>query len=229
MILLINLYQKGYNIFMKLYTKKSRAFSLSSALIAIVIMGVIGVIVIPQWQAFNPTRTGWDTLANKMSIYLNEATVNMLSLNSGTDDIEVLTDNGKSFKLSDANSTASLANLFTQYLSKINMNVDTSKEYFSQEILDYKKKPIGEKLKDSYSNFHFAADGILVGYRLYGSCKATEKNTNPPGEKEKYEVNNICGSVFFDVNAYKKPNKLGSDQYIIPIGIHGMKYNNELF
>lgn len=214
---------------MKLYSKKHKAFSLSSALIAIVIMGVIGVIVIPQWKAFNPTQTGWNTLANKMAIYLNEATINMLSLNSGADDIEVLNDNGKIFKLSDANSTESLAKLFTQYLSKIDMNVDTSKDYFSQDILDYKRNPIGEKLKDSYSSFHFAADGILVGYRLYGDCKATEKNANPPETVEKYEVNDICGSVFFDVNAYKKPNKLGSDQYIIPIGIHGMKYNNKLF
>lgn len=215
---------------MKLYLKKHKGFSLSSALIAIVIMGVIGTIVIPQWQAFNPTRKGWDTLANKMAIYLTEATTNMLSLNSSSDTIEVLTFKNDTFKISDANSTEKLANLFTQYLSKIDMSVNTSKDYFSKEILDYKKNPIGLTLKDSYSNFHFAADGVLVGYRLYGSCNATEENANPPQSKEKYSVDNICGSIFFDVNAYKKPNKLGSDQYIIPLGIHGMKYDNdELF
>ena len=70
---------------------------------------------------------------------------------------------------------------------------------------------------------------MLVGDKFYGSCDATENLANPPLERKKYAVTEICGSVFYDVNAYKKPNKLGSDQYIIPVGLRGMKYDNGLF
>ena len=49
---------------------------------------------------------------------------------------------------------------------------------------------------------------------------------NPPEETVNYEVTESCGSVFYDVNAYKKPNKLGSDQFIIPVGLRGMQFDN---
>ena len=206
---------------------KKVAFTLSEAMIVIVIMGVIGAILIPQWKAVNPTQRGWTTIANKMAVNLTQATTEMLALNASLDDLTILRQGDKVFSIADSNVTPKMADLFMQYLSNIDMRVDTTKEYFSQDILDYKRNPTGDKI-NSYSNFHFAQDGILIGYKFYGTCAATEKNANPPEETVKYEVTESCGSVFYDVNAYKKPNKLGSDQYIIPVGIRGMKYDNGL-
>ncbi|MBQ8635590.1 hypothetical protein IJ425_05515 [bacterium] len=209
---------------MRKYTGKI-AFTLSEAMIVIVIMGVIGAIVIPQLKVENPTQRGWTTIAKKMSVNLTQATTEMLALNASLDDLTILRQGDKVFSIADADATPKMADLFMQYLSNIDMNVDTTKEYFSQDILDYKRNSTGDKI-NSYSNFHYAVDGVLVGYKFYGTCSATEKNANPPEETVKYEVTDSCGSVFFDINAYKKPNKLGSDQYIIPVGVRGMKYDN---
>jgi len=211
---------------MKKYIKKHNGFSLSDAIVAIVLMGVIGGILIPQWKAFNPTQKGWDSTASKVSSNLTLATTNMLSLNASLDNLTVLKHGNLVFSIEDADATPKMANLFAEYMSKVDAPVDMSKEYFSQNILDFKRNSTGEVLKDAYSNFHFTTDGVLMGYRFYGTCNGIEKNANPPMERAKYEVTESCGSVFYDVNAYKKPNKLGSDQYIIPVGIRGMKFDN---
>ena len=86
---------------------------------------------------------------------------------------------------------------------------------------------MGIKLKDIYSEFFYVNDGILMGLRFYSGCNASEMYANPPLHKGKFQVDNICGSVFYDVNSFKEPNKLGSDQYIIPITKRGVKYSNE--
>ena len=81
-------------------------------------------------------------------------------------------------------------------------------------------------LKDAYSAFFHVNDGMLMGFRFYKGCDKTERFTNPPLVREEYEVNNICGSIFFDINSYGKPNRLGADQYILPVGLKGLEYEN---
>ncbi len=210
---------------MKKHIKK-HGFTMSEALIVLVIMGVIGTIVLPQIKTINPSQKGMTTLATRMSESLTEATTKMLSLNASVDDLTVLKRGDDVFSIADANVTPKMAELFLDYLSDVGFKVDTSKEYFNQEILDYKRNSTGVTIKGAYSNFHFANNGVLVGYRFYGNCTTTEKNANPPKETVKYEVTDSCGSVFYDVNSFKKPNKLGSDQYIIPVGVRGMKFDN---
>ena len=213
---------------MKKYSKKLKGFSLAEAIITIVIMGVIGTIVIPQWKAYNPTQRGFTTHAIKMEESLTQATTKMLALNASLDNLTILKrGDNPPFSVADADATPKMAELFIDYLSKIDLKIDISKPYYTSEILDYKRNPVGKKI-NAYSNFHYANDGMLVGYQFYGSCNATEPNAIPPERTEKYEVTNICGSIFYDVNAYKKPNKLGSDQYIIPVGIRGIQYDNTL-
>ena len=109
----------------------------------------------------------------------------------------------------------------------MDVNVDTSKEYFSNELVDYNGTSLGINLKDTYSNFFFMYNGTLMGMRLYDSCQAEEENAITPDSKEVYHVNNICGSIFYDVNGRAKPNKLGLDQYIIPFTPYGVRYISE--
>lgn len=210
---------------MKKCFKKLTAFSMSDAIVAIVLMGLIGTILIPQWKAFNPAQKGWDSTAKKVASNLTVATTNMLSLNASLDDLTHLKHGGLVFSIEDADVTPKMANLFSEYMSKVDTVVDMSKEYFSQDILDYKRNSTGVKLKDAYSNFHFTTDGVLMGYHFFGTCDGIEQNTNLPLERAKHAVTESCGSVFYDVNAYKKPNKLGSDQYIIPVDKRGMKFD----
>ena len=101
-----------------------------------------------------------------------------------------------------------------------------SDRYFTGPLLNYDKTSTGNALKDTYSNFIYTNDGVVIGFRTYTSCATTETNANPPTYRGKYSVANSCGSIFYDINGFKGPNKLGSDQYIIPLGLQGIKYED---
>ena len=105
-------------------------------------------------------------------------------------------------------------------------SLDTNQVWFSDPLIDYKKNVIGAK-SDLYGNYIYLNDGVIAGFRFYDSCDATEINAVAPKNRIHYEIKNICASILIDVNAFKRPNKLGSDQFIIPIDIYGIKFTNE--
>ena len=81
----------------------------------------------------------------------------------------------------------------------VDIDIDLNHEYFSQEILEFNKKPTGKILKNAFSDFFFVNDGMIIGFKFYGGCDKTETLTNPPGVKKPYASSNICGAIFYDV------------------------------
>lgn len=191
-----------------------------------VILGVIAVIIIPQLALNKPTKEGQETLAKKMAEYLTQASTEILIYHAGLDDFTSLKDNEGVFSIEDAGVTKRMAELYQRYLSDVDLKINTSKSYFSQDLKDFDNKPIGLKLNDAYSDFFFVNDGMIIGFRLYSGCEATEENSIPPTFRQRMAVDDVCGSVFYDTNAFGKPNKLGTDQFIIPLGKRGIKYEN---
>ena len=204
--------------------KKKKGFTLTEAVFTLIIIGIIAVFAIPQFLAGNQTQKGWDTLAEKMTEYLTQASTEILIYNAVLDDFSRLKFNNEYFSVEDPNVTDKVARLYQNYLSDIDLKIDTTKEYFRNPILDYDRNSTGEILNQAYSNFFHVNDGMIIGFRLYGGCDKTEKFTTPPKFRKSYELNNICGSIFYDINAYAKPNKLGSDQYIVTFDKRGIKY-----
>lgn len=178
-------------------------------------------------KLYAPTEEGQTTLSWKMAENIESATLQILLNHSSYDDFLRIKDGGGYFSIEDPDITKRMSDLYSKYLSDISYNVDLTNEYFSEEIQDYNKTSTGEKLKDAYSNFFYVTDGMLIGFRFYQSCTATEKNSNPPEHRGRYSINKICGSIFYDINSFKGPNKLGSDQYILPVYKRGIKYNND--
>lgn len=200
---------------------------MAEAVIVMAILGFIAILYNASVQLYNPTEKNWQTLSKKMATNFEDATTSILLKNATLDDFTSLADGNDHFSINDSDATPKMAKLYRKYLSDIILDVDTSKEYFNQELTDYNKTKLGIKLKDIYSEFFFVNDGVLMGLRFYPTCNSSEMYANPPLHKGKFQVDGICGSVFFDVNAYKEPNKLGSDQYIIPIYNRGIKYSND--
>lgn len=209
--------------------KKNKAFTLSEAIITIVILGIIGAFCIPQLVFGDSTKRGQIALAKKMNGYLAQASIEILLHNAVLDDFLDLKDENGRFSLEGgdiADITKRMSNLHSKYLSDVDLSIKPNK-YFENELLNYDKTPIGSTLKDLYSDFFYVNDGMVIGFRFYGSCSATETNVVLPELRTRQSVENVCGSIFYDINAFSKPNKLGTDQFIIPVGKRGIVYENE--
>ena len=209
--------------------KKNRAFTASEAIITLVIIGIIAIICVPQLIFGDTSKEGQMAMAKKMNGYLAQASIEILLHNAVLDDFLDLKDENGRFSVEGADPidiTKRMSNLYLKYLSDVDVSVKSNK-YFENSLLDYDKTPIGSSLKDLYSDFFYANDGMIVGFRFYGTCSATETNTVLPELRNRQSVENVCGSVFYDINAFSKPNKLGTDQFIIPVGKRGIVYENE--
>ena len=211
---------------MEKYIKKI-AYTISEIIITIIIMGIILGITITAIKIYNLNDKNFKILSWKMAENIESATLQILLNHSSYDDFLRIKDGSGYFSIEDANITKRMSNLYANYLSDVKYGVDLNNDYFSSKIFDYNRSSTGEKLKDAYSNFFYVTDGMVIGFRFYQGCNSTEQNANPPEHKGKYPVYKVCGSIFYDINSFKKPNKLGSDQYILPIYKRGIKYNNE--
>lgn len=211
---------------MKEKSKKINAFTFAEALLVLIIIGIIAAITIPQLLVDDPAKKGWTTLAEKTVGSLIQASTEILIYDAGLDDFTSLTYNGKRFSIEDADITSDMSGLYGKYIANSTQDVDLNDEYFSKPLATYDKNALDKTIKELYSDFFIGNDGVLIGFRFYGGCDKTEENVVLPAKRNRYSVNNICGSVYIDVNSYKKPNKLGSDQYIVPIAKRGIVYED---
>lgn len=204
---------------------KKRAFTLTETLVILLIMAIIFAIYMSVYSVPNPTKEGWTTISEKTEIALEQASTGILLNNCIYDDYKKMRDSNGYFSIEDKNIEKRFSDLYKRYLQDVDINIDSTNEYFSKNIKGAKKELSNVPLKDLYNNFFLIQDGVLVGFRLYNSCSATEKLTSPAGYNGVYETNDICGSIFYDVNSYAKPNKLGLDQHIVAIYSRGLKYD----
>ncbi len=210
---------------MKKYGKKF-GFTLPEALLVIVILGVIGAICIQSLKTYNAQQQGFDTKADKAMSIIGQAIIMIMLEDSSSDDLMGMYDEEGKFSIADATKGPRVAKVFKKHLNVNDASIDLTKDYFTGKILTYSRSEL-TVLKDTYSNFFYLQDGTLLGFRMYGSCDATEANAIPPKSRTTAPATNICASVFVDVNGEKKPNKLGSDQIVIPFDARGIKYNND--
>ena len=205
---------------------KHKAFTLSQMIITMVIIAVIFAISTNVIKLINPIEEGFATMSKKTEIALDHASIAILLNNCGNDDYTSLYDSNGRFSITDNNIGKRVSDLYKKYLQKVDIRINLSNEYFFNNIENSKGLVSDVPLKDIYDNFFLIQDGVLVGFRFYNSCSATEKWASPYGFDEFYEINDICGSIFYDVNSFDKPNKLGLDQHIIAIYNRGIKYDN---
>ena len=208
---------------MKIYNNK-KAFTLAEAFIVFVIIGVISVLYSGGIKLYNPTQKGFEVQSQKLLENIDQVFTLILAKHSDSLNLEDLKDEQGNFSITDADATSRFANLFKENVNIIEYSEDTSKayqDYYASTIKNFDNTSTEVKLNEIYSNFMSSMNGTLYGFRTYQSCSSQETNANPPLAKERKTVNNICGSIFYDVNSLEGPNKLGSDQYIIPFDALG--------
>lgn len=205
---------------------KKIGFTISEAALTMAIIGIIVALAVAGVKMFNPTDKGRDTLSIKMAENIEAAALEILVNHCSLDNFKRINDGFGNFSIEDSNITKRMADLFAKYLSNIDYKINLENEYFSKPIINYDKTSTNVILKNKFSNFYYMADGVIVGFRFYQGCNKQEELSNPPMHRGKYTETNICGSIFYDINAFDKPNKLGTDQFILPVYDRGIKYND---
>ncbi len=202
-----------------------KGFSLSETVLVMVIAGVIAILYAAGIKLYNPTQKGFDVKSKKILENIDQTITLILANHAPNFTLTYLNDSQGSFSVNDEGATTRLAGLFKENLHIVDMEIEPKyNSYYSSPIKDYNGSSTGVVLNSAYDNFMMSTNGVIYGFRLYSTCNSEENLANPPLVRGKYKVYNICGSVFYDVNAYKGPNKLGSDQYIIPIDTNGTEY-----
>ena len=216
-----------YNKIVKKCEFTKKAFTLTEAIITMLMIGLIAILCTGGIKLLNPSESAMNTSAIKMAQYIDQALLQIIINHCSFDDLSKINDRDGHFSIEDLDATMRISRMFQENMSDIALGVDMNREYFSKPLLDYNRTSVGSSIKSLYSHFYYVNDGMLIGYRTYGTCNAIETNANPPDNRGRFSVEGICGSIFYDINAYKGPNKLGSDQYIIPLQKRGTKYSNE--
>ena len=139
---------------MKKYVKKLKGFTFTEAILVIVLIGIIAAITIPQLLVDNPTKKGWDTMADKTVGYLMQASTQILINDAPLDDFTRLTLNGSTFSIEDDDATPKMAKLYSKYLESGKSKIKPTHEYFSNPLIDYEGNTLAAALKDVYSSLN---------------------------------------------------------------------------
>ena len=209
---------------MKLKNKK--AFTLPEAIIVLIIIGVIGLLYNTLIKLPEHQQKGFEVQSQKILENFDQVFTLIFAKHSESFNLEDLHDKDGNFSITDKNIMPRFVNFFKENLNVITLNdgeFKKVKEYYSSTLLNYDRTSTGLILNKTYSEFINTQNGTIYGFRLYEKCSANETNTYMPKKKNKITVKNICGSIFYDVNNYKGPNKLGSDQYIVPFDNLGIE------
>ena len=201
-----------------------KAVTVSEAIVTMIILGIIAAIVIPAIHHRNPVRDGRETLVIKASEAINQAVVQIITNNSVFGNFLRITDGQTFFSIEDDEARDRIPGMFKYYIQYLDLPIDLNHEYYNLELQDVQKHKLGASLKDLYSNFFWNQNGVLIGFRFYDDCNQTELNSNAPPQRGVYVTENVCASIFFDVNGFEKPNLIGNDQFIMPINKIGIVY-----
>lgn len=203
-----------------------KAFTLAEMLIVLVLIGIIATITIGIIKPYNANQKGYEELAMKSQGDLAQAFTQMILNDSNFDDLSTMKDESGNFSINSDGAVVRFVKIIKKYIQDNGKLVDTTKEkvYFDMLITHYNSTKTNKKITDKFSNFYFANNGVLFGFQLNSSCSVTEDLEYLAERKSATSVENTCGSFFIDVNGYQKPNRLGSDQYIIPFDAKFLKF-----
>ena len=205
---------------------KLKAYTLTEAIVTIIVLGIVATIIIGVIKPVDASKEAMMTLAKKTQQNITEAISQMYINDSDFDNILQLKDATGQFNITDENAIDRFVPIIKKYVQDNGTAIDQTKEadYFTSEIIKPDKTKTGVVLNASYSHFYFMSNGVLLGFKLNGNCTTAEPLQILPDKEVTVNVENTCGAFFVDVNGYKKPNKLGSDQFIFPFDAKFMKY-----
>ena len=164
--------------------KKNLGFTLSEVLITLGIIGIVASMVLPPLKKSLDERANMTALKKFYNEFYNAT--KLIMVENETPYYWGLYDNNDS-------SSEMLINLYKKYMSMMKICSKTDTSCFHFPIIG----PNGDTKITAENYKSWAMRGFIL------------KN----GTTVCFDINNDWFSVFFDVNGFKKPNKLGYDVY----------------
>jgi len=205
--------------------RKYKAFTLAEAILTLIIIGIIATLSMVVMKPENMSQKSFDTKGEKAVSTITQALTSIYGKDASFDDFSrIRYKENEYIYLKNPDEGDKFVEILKRYIVVNDKAIDLTDAFFSENLLNYKKQTVG--LKSEFSNFFFLQDSVLIGFKFYTDCAESEMYAIAPGSRETFEVKNVCLSMLIDTNGFTRPNKLGSDEFIIPVGLRGIKYSN---
>jgi len=198
---------------------KKQAFTMAEAVLVMTILGIIATIMITTLKPAEFKEKGLEVMAKKVMGEIDTATTQILLNNTSDGTLTNVYKFGSTTDLFDlsnstayavANASADFGKLYKKYLTATRKACTNTTECSACS---------------SYSNKFFLKDGACIG--ITTGTTGNNVNTWFPGETSATSEKSNFGVIFFDINGAQEPNVLGKDQFLMPLGNEGIKYEEE--
>lgn len=175
---------------------------MAEAILTMTILGIIASIMITSLKPAEYRDKGLKVHAKKIFGEIDDATTQIIVNNTRAGKFDgLMNDTNTASAYSIASSPANAAILYKRYL------VTT-------------RKDITQSACNSYTTKFALKDGACMGI----NANTTGVNAIFPGETTQANISGTLAEIFFDVNSEEEPNTFGKDQYLLPIGADGIKF-----
>jgi len=174
-----------------------KGFTLAEVLIVLTILGIIATIYMTTLKPADFKAKGMAVAAKKALYDIDTATTEILVNDTSANETAAL----KSSQCTVAN----LATLYKKYLA-VTRKTGTS-------------AACGGGTK-----FLTLKSGVCMGI---SAAATSEIATWFPGETASTNTTSTCAVIYFDVNGEEGPNVVGTDRFVIPVDLNGVKYDTE--
>ncbi len=205
---------------------KKRSFTLTEAMVVIVILGIIATTFIASMKKENYQVTALKKAGSSYYLNLNLATKQILAKYSyGYNMTSLLTLANAKFSITDSeNADANLAALYKKLLGA--SSTYTAPNTYTSTVLKNESGATvgsgsGYKISDFTQGFK-TKNGYYVALKLNGNCTTSEQYVYDPSASGVRTSSNSCGLILYDVSGDKGPNIAGIDIYILPIHRNGI-------
>ena len=213
-----------YNI-LKPKRKLRFGFTMAEAVLVMTILGIIATIMITTLKPAEFKDKGLRVLADKVMGEIDNATTQIL-LNDSRDGTmwNLIAVDGTYFGHEAGDTTMSnaprIGALYKKYLAT------TRKECNDDNCPCWKISTNKDR-----ASYFYLKDGACMTLILATAKYSTENDYVFPGEDydtvKDLKPKNRIGTIYFDINGNGEPNTMGKDQFRIPLGEHGIIYDEE--
>lgn len=205
---------------------KKRSYTLTEAMIVIVVLGIIAITIIVSMKKENYHATALKKAGSNYYLHLNIATKQILTHYSyGYNMVTLLTIGGTKFSIADASDAdVNLSALYKKMLGSSSTYTasDTYKNTVLKNEADTTVGPSTGYTISSFSQGFKTKNGYYVAFKLNGNCTTDEEHVYDPSLPDTRTSAKSCGLILYDVNAEQGPNVVGVDIYILPIHKNGI-------